>query len=134
MPVILYSSANEPALTEREQEELENQRTERSLFVQDLILSTLGSGTFRKSGSSFCRDASAGLIDEFSQLLISSQSEADTTAGGSSGCVDVPPVPITVTAESSPELNQDIEIISLEMDDDDDDEDEDEDDDDDKDS
>ena len=40
--------ANEPTLSEAEQEALERERADRSLFVQDLILSTLGSAAFRR--------------------------------------------------------------------------------------
>ena len=97
--------------------------------MQDLILSTLGSGTFRKSGSSFSEVASsAGLIEEFSQLFISSgQAETEATGSGGREYVDTPPVPITVTADTTPRLSQDIEIISLEMDDDEDDDEDDKD-------
>ena len=117
----LFSSANEPALTDSEQEQLENQRTDRSWFVQDLILSTLGSGTFRKCETSFSREAGSGLVDEFSQLLVSTcTSDAGATGDGGRDGIDVSPVPITITADSASELNQDIEIISLGMGEDDD--------------
>ena len=54
--------ANEPSLSEAEQETLERERADRSLFVQDLILSTLGSAAFRRRArqSSSVRETTTG--------------------------------------------------------------------------
>lgn len=108
----LLSRANEPALSESEQEALERERADRSLFVQDLILSTLGSAAFRRRVRS--RVSVADASNEFSRITLQ-DSERIQAIGNE-------------TRSESQDLNvveqditvQDMELISLETDEDED--------------
>ena len=46
--LVFFFRANEPCLSEVKQEMLELKRADRSLFIQDLTLSTLGAAAFRR--------------------------------------------------------------------------------------
>lgn len=104
--------ANEPALSESEQEALERERADRSLFVQDLILSTLGSAAFRRRARSRVSVADASI--EFARITLQ-DSERIQAIGNE-------------TRSESQDLNvveqditvQDMELISLETDEDED--------------
>lgn len=104
--------ANEPALSESEQEALERERADRSLFVQDLILSTLGLAAFRRRARS--RVSVADASNEFARITLQ-DSERIQAIGNE-------------TRSESQDLNvveqditvQDMELISLETDEDED--------------
>lgn len=108
----LLSRANEPALSEAEQEALERERADRSLFVQDLILSTLGSAAFRRRARSrvLVTDAS----NEFARITLQDSERIQASgneARAESQDLNVVEQDITV---------QDMELISLETDEDED--------------
>lgn len=100
--------ANEPSLSEAEQETLERERADRSLFVQDLILSTLGSAAFRRRArpSSSVTETSG----EFASLTLqeSAGPQANEMRAEAKDC-NVIEQDITV---------QDMELISLETEED----------------
>ena len=102
--------ANEPSLSEAEQETLERERADRSLFVQDLILSTLGSAAFRRRTrpSSSVRETSDGFTSLTIQDSTGIQASADEMRAEARDC-NVIEQDITV---------QDMELISLETEED----------------
>ncbi|EDO37139.1 predicted protein [Nematostella vectensis] len=108
----LLSRANEPALSESDQEELEEQRADRAMFVQDLIVSTLGSALRKQQFA----DRQDSIEDEFTQLTLHQGSIERGAAGGASFEYHKPD---NHALESDPDpSNQDIEIINLETEDD----------------
>lgn len=104
----LLARANEPSLSESEQEILERERADRSLFVQDLILSTLGSAAFRRRPRPI--PDSTGPSEEFASLTIQ-DSTANDAARGAAESQDSNVVEQDVTVE-------DMEFISLEREED----------------
>ena len=95
------------SLPESEQENLEHERADRSLFVQDLILSTLGPALFRKRTRPIPQDTE---LSEFTRLTLqegirSQGSGVEHGMRAEARDCDVVAQGITV---------QDIEIISLE--------------------
>lgn len=106
----LLARANEPSLSEAEQETLERERADRSLFVQDLILSTLGSAAFRRRTrpSSSVRETSDGFTSLTIQDSTGIQASADEMRAEARDC-NVIEQDITV---------QDMELISLETEED----------------
>ena len=102
--------ANEPSLSEAEQETLERERADRSLFVQDLILSTLGSAAFRRRArpTSSVRETTAGFASLSLQDSAGIQASADEMRAEAQDC-NVIEQDITV---------QDMELISLETEED----------------
>lgn len=102
--------ANEPSLSEAEQETLERERADRSLFVQDLILSTLGSAAFRRRArpSSSVTGTSEGFASLTLQDSAGIQASADEMRAEAQDC-NVIEQDITV---------QDMELISLETEED----------------
>lgn len=104
--------ANEPALSESEQEALERERADRSLFVQDLILSTLGSAAFRRRARS--RVSVADASNEFARITLQDSERIQAIGNetrSESQYLNVVEQDITV---------QDMELISLETDEDED--------------
>lgn len=104
----LLARANEPSLSEAEQEILERERADRSLFVQDLILSTLGSAAFRRRSRPI--PDSTEPSEEFASLTIQ-DSTANDAARGAAESQDSNVVEQDVTVE-------DMEFISLETEED----------------
>ena len=100
--VVFVYRANEPALSDSDQEDLEVERADRSLFVQDLIVSSLGSISIRRDSNT----KHHGLLDE----LLSLQEDGAGACGGDSPCYHKPDI---LDAN-----NEDIEVISLETQDD----------------
>ena len=110
--LILSDRATEAALSEAEKERLEVERADRSLFVQDLILSTLGSTIFRTTPHA----DSGGEVDSLSHQILRLGQELPTSSE---------PVPVasgrgpgTSSVGSDEALIRDLEVISLESDDD----------------
>lgn len=98
----LLARANEPSLSEAEQELLERDRADRSLFVQDLILSTLGSAAFRRRPRPI--SSSTEPADQFASLTLQdSDGNRESREAAAQDC-NVIEQDITV---------QDMELISL---------------------
>ena len=97
-------------MSEAEQETLERERADRSLFVQDLILSTLGSAAFRRRArpSPSVRETTAGFSSLTLQDSAGIQASADEMLAEAQDC-NVIEQDITV---------QDMELISLETEED----------------
>ena len=93
--------ANEPTLSEAEQETLELERADRSLFVQDLILSTLGSAAFRR------RPRPISSSTEPSQEFASPSLHESTGSRGEAAARDCNVIEQDITV-------QDMEFISIE--------------------
>lgn len=102
-----HNRANEPALSDSDQEELEVERADRSLFVQDLIVSSLGSISIT--------DPSHKSREMIKELCSHQESEEGAFGGGETGetlhC-DKP------ESTSILDTNEDIQVISLETEDD----------------
>lgn len=109
-----YDRANASALSETEKEDLEMERADRSLFVQDLILSTLGSAVFRTTAHSSSEDKE---MDDLSQQI---RSMGQEPLGASAGlvCLRSSTGPLGSAELESDLLNHDIEVISLESEED----------------
>lgn len=105
----LLSRANEPALSEVEQEALERERADRSLFVQDLILSTLGSAAFRRRVRPMVSVTDTS--DEFSRLTLQDSARIGNEMRVESQDLNIIEQDITV---------QDMEFVSLETEEDED--------------
>lgn len=101
--------ANEPALSEVEQEALERERADRSLFVQDLILSTLGSAAFRRRVRPMVSVTDTS--DEFSRLTLQDSARIGNEMRVESQDLNIIEQDITV---------QDMEFVSLETEEDED--------------
>jgi len=99
----LLARASEPSLSEAEQETLERERADRSLFVQDLILSTLGSAAFRRRPRPM--SASAEPSDEFESLSLQDSNGIQASGEAEAQNCNVIEQDITV---------QDMEFISVE--------------------
>ena len=100
---IVLCRASEPSLSEAEQETLERERADRSLFVQDLILSTLGSAAFRRRPRPM--SASAEPSDEFESLSLQDSNGIQASGEAEAQNCNVIEQDITV---------QDMEFISVE--------------------
>ena len=101
-PVFLFR-ANEPCLSEVEQEMLELERADRSLFVQDLILSTLGSAAFRRRPRPI--SSSSEPVDDFASLSLQDSSDI-RFSGEASAAQDCNVLEQDITV-------QDMELISV---------------------
>lgn len=91
-------------MSEAEQETLERERADRSLFVQDLILSTLGSAAFRRRA----RPSSSSVTetsDEFTSLTL--QDSSGTQAGSGDG--------MRAEAQDCNVIEQDITVQDMEL-------------------
>ncbi|KAJ3605923.1 hypothetical protein NHX12_027966 [Muraenolepis orangiensis] len=91
----LLSRLNEPKLCEAERQRLEAERADRSLFVQELLLSTLthddGSSSSSSSGSSL--SSSRGREERRRGLAGGGRDFADF---GAMGCVDIMPLDVAL--------------------------------------
>lgn len=101
--MIVLCRANEPSLSEAEQETLERERADRSLFVQDLILSTLGSAAFRRRPRP--ASSSAEPLGEFGSLSLQDSAGIEDRGEAEGQNSNVIEQDITV---------QDMELISME--------------------
>lgn len=99
----LLARANEPCLSEVEQEMLELERADRSLFVQDLILSTLGSAAFRRRPRPI--SSSSEPVDDFASLSLQDSSDI-RVSGEASAAQDCNVLEQDITV-------QDMELISV---------------------
>lgn len=99
----LLARANEPSLSEADQETLERERADRSLFVQDLILSTLGSAAFRRRSRPILTATEPS--EEFASLTLQDSNGIHDSGAAEAQDCNVIEQDITV---------QDMEFISLE--------------------
>lgn len=106
--VFPVSRANEPSLSEAEQEMLERERSDRSLFVQDLILSTLGSAAFRRRPHPFSSSA-AEPMDEFASLSLQESSDIRESGDGASAAQDCNIIEQDITVQDMEHISVDTE-------------------------
>jgi len=98
----LCCRANEPALSDSDQEELEVERADRSLFVQDLIISSLGSISLSTEPKH------QGLMDELFSLQDSEEGAMGGVDNASHNTQD------RMSKLNTEATNEDIEVITLE--------------------
>lgn len=104
----LLARANEPSLSEAEQEMLERERADRSLFVQDLILSTLGSAAFRRRPHPLSSSA-AEPMDEFARLSLQESSDIRESSEGASASQDCNIIEQDITVQDMEHISVDTE-------------------------